>query len=156
MASLSDKIAAFQCGDTCIALPISSALKYRQIFVKICMAPLSFSLLMISRNSMCSNRPGLNTILFPTFSSLTEVEGNFRKSNEINETVVDEEACDDVDTKLEDDVESDFETPSVEAPMVEIDPGPDHCRDLERVIIGVDRLRSDSNPESKSTFFGTS
>lgn len=100
--------------------------------------------------------PGLNTILFPTFSSLTEVEGNFLKSNEINETVVDEEACDDVDTKLEDDVESDFETPSVEAPMVEIDPGPDHCRDLERVIIGVDRLRSDSNPESKSTFFGTS
>ena len=57
--------------------------------------------------------PGRNTILFPTFSSLTEVEGNFRKSNEINETVVDEEACEDVDTKLEDDVESDFETPSV-------------------------------------------
>ena len=68
---------------------------------------------------------------------MAETEGNLRKSNEINETL-DEDADDDTT----DDVDS------------EVNAGPDHCRDLERVIIGVDRLMSDSNesnPESKAT-----
>ena len=65
---------------------------------------------------------------------MVETEGNLRKSNEINETL-DEDADDDTT----DDVDS------------EVNAGPDHCRDLERVIIGVDRLMSDSNPESKAT-----
>ena len=69
---------------------------------------------------------------------MAETEGNLRKSNEINETL-DEDAADDDDT--DDDAS-------------EVNAGPDHCRDLERVIIGVDRLMSDSNesnPESKAT-----
>ena len=66
---------------------------------------------------------------------MAETEGNLRKSNEINETL--DEDADDTDDDAS-----------------EVNAGPDHCRDLERVIIGVDLLMSDSNesnPESKAT-----
>jgi hypothetical protein len=70
---------------------------------------------------------------------------NFRKSCEINE-IVDEEAPD--ETVDDDEVTEDAN--EVEENDVDVVAGPDHCLDLERVIIpGVDRLRSDSNPESK-------
>ena len=43
-----------------------------------------------------------------------------------------------------DEVEAEFEDTDDKV----VEAGPDHCLDLERVIIGVDRLRSDSKPES--------
>ena len=75
---------------------------------------------------------------------------NFRKSCEINEIVDDEEAPD--ETVVDDDEEvTEDVNEGVEENDVDVEAGPDHCLDLERVIIpGVDRLRSDSNPESKS------
>ena len=48
MASRSDKMAAFQVWDTCIAFPSSSGFKDCHIIVKICIVPLSFSRLMMS------------------------------------------------------------------------------------------------------------
>ena len=71
---------------------------------------------------------------------------NFLKSCEINEIVDDEEAPD----ENVDDEEVTEDANEVEENDVDVEAGPDHCLDLERVTIpGVDRLRSDSNPESK-------
>ena len=72
---------------------------------------------------------------------------NFRKSCEINEIVDEEEAPDET---VVDNEEVTEDVNEVEENDVDVEAGPDHCLDLERVIIpGVDRLRSDSNPESK-------
>jgi hypothetical protein len=111
MACLSFSTRVFQVVDTCWRRPSVSGSKCCQIRAMICFMPLSISLLGISSFSRPSNSPGGGLINLDSYDILRLVSnpesslGNLRKSNEIEEEEVD---C--------------------------TDDGPDHWRDLDRVI----------------------
>lgn len=111
IACLSFSTRVFQVVDTCWRRPSVSGSKCCQIRAMICFMPLSISLLGISSFSRPSNSPGGGLINLDSYDILRLVSnpesslGNLRKSNEIEEEEVD---C--------------------------TDDGPDHWRDLDRVI----------------------
>lgn len=111
MACLSFSTRVFQVVDTCWRRPSVSGSKCCQIRAMICFMPLSINLLGISSFSRPSNSPGGGLINLDSYDILRLVSnpesslGNLRKSNEIEEEEVD---C--------------------------TDDGPDHWRDLDRVI----------------------
>lgn len=112
MACLSFSTRVFQVVDTCWRRPSALGPKCCQIRAMICFIPLSINLFGISSFSRPSNSPGGGLINLDSYDILRLVSnpesslGNLRKSNEIKE---------------EEDVDC-------------TDDGPDHWRDLDRVI----------------------